>query len=136
MTPGAGHGGVLVAGWAGVAALAWGCAAAANGTPATYADVKAKVFVSCVFSTCHKGASPAGGLGLDGDARAQLVDKAAAGEPTRKRVVAGDPAASYLMDKLTQAKPAVGDPMPPGGALEAERIEMVRSWIAAGAKAD
>lgn len=122
--------------WASACGLLWACAAEAPGAPATYTDVKAKVFVSCAFSTCHKGASPAGGLSLEGDARAQLVDKAASGVPGRKRVVPGDPGASYLMDKLTLTKPAVGDPMPPGGALEAERIEMVRSWIAAGAQAD
>ena len=53
-----------------------------------------------------------------------------------KLVVAGAPATSLLFVKLG-ASPMCGDRMPQGGSpLTDAQIEMVRSWIAAGAKND
>ena len=75
-------------------------------------------------------------MGLDGKTHDKLVGVASTGAPDRIRVVAGDPGASYLMEKLTSAKPAAGTQMPPTEPLSPERIQRVRDWIAAGAKND
>jgi hypothetical protein len=54
----------------------------------------------------------------------------------RKLVVPGDPSTSLFYLKLT-ASPPCGDRMPQGGSpLTDVQLEMVRSWIAAGAKND
>lgn len=90
---------------------------------------------SCSFMACHSGASPAGMLGLsEDDAHAQLM--ADSPMTMRARVVPGDSAASYVMEKLTQEAPAAGEQMPPTAPLDDERIELVRSWIDDGAPAD
>lgn len=53
----------------------------------------------------------------------------------RPLVVAGNPDASLLLLKVTH--PPCGDHMPLGGSpLSSEQVEMIRSWIAAGAKDD
>lgn len=104
--------------------------------PATLSTIEAEIFAkSCTFSACHKGASPAGGLGLEGSTHAKLVDVTATGTAATL-VVPGDPDASYLLEKLTASAPTAGDPMPPGAPLPAAKLEMVRSWIEAGAADD
>jgi hypothetical protein len=111
--------------------VAAGCGAKA---PATLGEIERGVFArSCVFSACHKGASPAGGLGLDAPTYNKLVGKAAT-VSGRTLVIASDPDGSYLMEKLRSQRPAAGTRMPPTDALDADSIEMVRSWIADGAK--
>jgi hypothetical protein len=51
-------------------------------------------------------------------------------------IVPGDPESSLFYVKLT-GDPGCGERMPlGGGALPADQIEMVRSWIAAGANDD
>ena len=106
--------------------------------PPRFSEVQDKVFTpSCVFSTCHDAAG-GGGLVLTGSrAHAQLVGVPSVGAPTRTRVVAGDVANSYLVEKLSKAVPAAGALMPQGGdGLEADRLELIKAWIAAGAKND
>jgi len=53
----------------------------------------------------------------------------------RAYVVPGDPDASLLYNKLANATPVCGVQMPLGGFayLSAQELEVVRSWIAAGA---
>ena len=85
------------------------------------------------FSTCHAGAVGAGQLKLDVDPYAALVGVESPTVAGKIRVVAGDPDASYIMEKLTSATPADGTQMPPGAPLDAERLELVRGWIADGA---
>ncbi|GMV43534.1 MAG: hypothetical protein AMXMBFR64_52500 [Myxococcales bacterium] len=103
----------------------------------TLSRVTAEVFkVSCAFSSCHAGGKPASGLSLDGSAHGKLVGVASKGAPGRTLVVAGDPDASYLVEKLSKDKPEAGGRMPVNGTLDAERLELVRDWIAAGAKDD
>lgn len=107
--------------------------------PPTFTEVHERVLqTSCVFSTCHKsGPSPAGEMTLERDvAHANLVEVASPVVAGKIRVVAGDPDASYVMEKLTESMPASGDVMPPDAPLEAERIELVRAWIEAGAADD
>lgn len=54
------------------------------------------------------------------------------------RVVPGQPDASFVFQKITSQLPCVGAvsqpmPPPPAAALDATEVEVIRSWIAAGA---
>lgn len=124
------------------ALLLLGCASEpvdSGDTAATFAPtlstVQSEVFnKSCAFSTCHGDGGGSGNLSLvDGVSLANLVGVAADGDPTQTRVVPGDPDASYLMMKLEDAPGIAGDVMPTE-PLEAERIALVREWIAEGAQ--
>lgn len=91
------------------------------------------LFPSCGFGACH-GAG-AGGLlidGGDGD-HARLVGAAATGAAGQTLVVPGDPAASYLLQKMRGSSGISGEVMPPGGALEADKVAIIEAWIRAGA---
>ncbi|CAN5162245.1 hypothetical protein BH11MYX1_BH11MYX1_22810 [soil metagenome] len=109
-------------------------------THADLAWIQANVFdKSCVFSGCHTGtAASAGHLNLTaGMSAANLVGVAAQTQPGWQRVVAGDPAASYLLVALGQ----VAGPMPAGGymplggsALCTEKLDAIERWITAGAQ--
>src|SRR5688572_1601085 len=97
--------------------LAFAC----GGDPPTFRTVQTEVLdKSCnAFNTCHKGASPAGELGLE-DPAYDVLFKEAISAPGRKLVVAGDPDGSFLMDKLLDRNvPAPGTEMPPGAMIEA-----------------
>jgi len=111
----------------------------------TLTRVEAEVFkVSCgISSACHEGVAAQKGLDLSGDTHAKLVGVMSAQKPGALLVKAGSPDESYLMDKiLGRNLPAPtgaerNDPMPaPRGVTEADRVELVRAWIAAGAKDD
>lgn len=107
-----------------------------SGLPPTLDELHERVLApSCTFATCHgSGPSPAGALSLERDvAHASLVDAPSSMVSDAILVVPGDPDASYMMEKLTATSPAVGESMPPAAPLEAERIELVRAWIEAGA---
>ena len=107
--------------------------------PPTFTELHERVLQpSCVFATCHQqGASAAGMMALDRDlAHAALVDVSAVAAPGRIRVIPGDPEQSYVMEKITNATPTAGEQMPPDAPLEAERVELVRAWIEAGAADD
>jgi hypothetical protein len=95
----------------------------------------------CRVATCH-GAAGAGGLDLRiGVAHLSLVDvpatNPAAAAAAKRRVVPGDPEASFLWQKLAGRLGAEeGSRMPPvGRALSALEMDVVRAWIAAGAPA-
>lgn len=83
--------------------------------------------------SCH-GAAALGGLDLSGDAHAALVGVAAATDPSLTLVVAGDADASFLIRKLTgDLQAGEGGVMPPGAGLDADSIDVVRTWVADGA---
>ncbi|HPF35730.1 c-type cytochrome [bacterium] len=94
------------------------------------ADVQPIFDGNCVG--CH-GAGGNGGLDLRaGQSHAALVG---ATSPTygAVRVVAGDPDASVLFDKLSGGG-TYGQTMPPTGtSLPPAALETIRAWIAAGA---
>jgi hypothetical protein len=97
----------------------------------TFAEVQTRVFAaSCAFATCHIGASPAGGLSLDGDPYDDLVDAPAMENDAFVRVEPGNPDASYMLMKL---EGMAGSVMPPTEPLSDERLSLVRDWIAGGA---
>lgn len=104
--------------------------------PGTLSEIEAEIFAkSCAFAACHKGAGPAGGLNLEGATHAKLVGVTATGA-AKPLIAPGDPEGSYLFEKLTVAIPSNGDQMPPGAPLASAKIELIRSWIAAGAADD
>jgi hypothetical protein len=84
---------------------------------------------------CHVGPNAPTGLRLDaGNSFALLVNVASQQVPTLLRVKPGDPDNSYLVQKLNGTA-AVGGRMPLGrAALPQASIDLVRSWISAGAQ--
>jgi hypothetical protein len=112
-------------------------------TPPKLTDVQAKVFAgSCAISGCHgSGSSPSGNLKLSDAAtsHASLVNQegTVVDEDGKVwlRVVPGQPEQSLLY-RVLKGKVGTVRQMPPGVALPADQVELVRAWIAAGAKND
>lgn len=100
----------------------------------TFTNVESQVLgPSCGFSSCH--GSNTGDLTLDGEGdfdRLVNVD-ATTGAVL---VIPGDADGSYLIQKLEGTDGIEGDIMPPGGGLSADRVQLVRDWIDAGAPND
>jgi hypothetical protein len=134
--------------------LAAGCgnsddtaAPATAAEPATFTQVYAMLFPTSTNARCNFCHSmPAnnvgnGNLSMGADkatAHAALVGKVSTSAACKDSplVVAGQPDASLFLQKLSE-NPRCGSRMPLGGDLltDAQR-EMVRGWIAAGAKDD
>lgn len=101
--------------------------------PADEAALQAEIFApNCASSGCHGAQAPAAGLDLVSPGLASRVAHldalGCAGHPL---VVPGDPASSFLVDKIANDMPACGVRMPVGRpALSAEDTECVRRWIA------
>src|SRR5690606_14327323 len=101
-------------------------------------DLQTNVFTPAC-SGCHTGPTsgvlPAGmDLSSASASYANLVGVQSLELPAVQRVQAGDPDASFLVQKLEQNPPPAGAQMPFGGApLPQATIDMIRQWIAAGA---
>ena len=118
-------------------------------TVPTYAQLLTATFEPRCSGRCHGGAnmpptpsSPAGPIDLSGSSnRGQLVDRASIHGMGLVLVVPGDPAASFLMRKLTDDLPAdltLGSPMPLGEAIQwtmipQAEVDAISCWIAGGA---
>lgn len=106
--------------------------------PATkLSDLQASIFTP-ICSACHNGsgASLPGSMNLSTQASAfaALVSVTSLEVSTLKRVNPGDPATSYIINKL-EGTQTVGSRMPLGGPfLDQATIDKVKSWIAAGAQ--
>jgi hypothetical protein len=117
------------------------------------ANIESKIFkTSCVFSGCHNGgATDAGRMDLrEGMAHTSIVDVDSEVQTGRKIVVAGNPAASYLLVMLGEIDPAEAEPptsAPPatiglmpqnagGMLLCSQKRDAVVRWIQAGAADD
>lgn len=94
----------------------------------------------CNVATCHSSASPRGGLDLTQEAaHLNLVNvpavNAGAAAADKIRVVPGNAGTSFLYQKLAGTQGANEGPRMPllGPALPADELELVRTWIAAGA---
>ncbi len=142
-------------GAAGIGAAGMGAAGAPSFVPGspTFSAIYQEIFVGTGCNggpTCHASMN-AGQLKMTvkADTYKALVGSPAAGinlgmmstAPNCKdsglvRVVAGDPAASLLYKKVSEATPACGMRMPPSGMLDAAKAEQIRMWIMAGAKDD
>lgn len=99
------------------------------------ADVRARVLApSCTGSACHDARRPKAGLDLETpNVSARLLGVRSIHDACAERLllVPGDPAASFLMDKVLGRQGACGDPMPELGALEPAQRRCVAEWIAA-----
>jgi hypothetical protein len=91
---------------------------------------------NCALSGCHASGSASGGMVLDpGQAYANLVNVTSSEVAPDKRVVPGNSAASYIIEKLTHTAPRSGERMPLGGdPLPDDQINLIRTWIDEGAK--
>jgi len=91
-------------------------------------------------SGCHNGVGtvPPGALNLmPGGTYKALVNVATGEQPNLKYVVPGDPANSYLIQKLMGAATITGGRMPLNGPyLDDATIAQVAAWVAAGAPND
>ena len=113
-------------------------------------NIESKIFkAACVFSGCHNGgATDAGRMDLrEGMAHTSIVGVDSEVELGRQIVVAGNPAASYLLVMLGEIDPADADPPtnPPPGAIGlmpqnaggmllcSQKRDAIVRWIEAGA---
>lgn len=120
-----------------VVSLCAGCGDDPEGLTPRIAVLEADVFAaSCTFTSCHGAVAPRMGLSLVAPIHSAVVGRRSTEVPDRMRVVPGDPAASYLFEKISSNRPAVGVRMPPGKPLPAEAIQAVRRWIERGAPAE
>ncbi len=104
--------------------------------PSFATDIQPILSSRCATSGCHDGANSTGtGLIMTlGSAYANLVNVNSTEVPSLKRVLPGDAANSYLVDKI-EGTAAVGDRMPlTGAALTATQIKTIRNWINQGAE--
>ena len=91
--------------------------------------------LACVGCHTDQGRNPASNLNLrDGRSYQQLVGRASTGRPSATLVVPGDPANSYLINKL-EGRDIVGLRMPrnDGPFLTEGQILVIRQWILDGA---
>lgn len=91
---------------------------------------------SCASAGCHAGVMPQAGLNLtNGKSYAALVNvKASQCNDGRKRVLPGDPGASYVVDKMTNVDICFGTKMPKLGSVASAQVQSVVDWICQGAQ--
>ena len=110
-----------------------------SGDPVAFSQVQQVFTKNCVG--CHPSVNGAIDL-RPGKSYASIVGVEAIEAPGRVRVIAGDPAASFVYEKIAGHPdlgdvPSVGTRMPPAAPqLPREEIETVGRWIAQGAKND
>lgn len=105
------------------------------------ADV-APIFQSkCATSGCHTGSLPDGGMNLGAEsayeATVNHATKSCSGD--RVRIIPGDPAESYLWDKIQNTDLCgTSGKMPPSGKpqLTADEKAVITAWICGGAVQD
>jgi mono/diheme cytochrome c family protein len=110
-----------------------------SGDPVSFGQVQQVFTKNCVG--CHPSVNGAIDL-RPGKSYASIVGVGAIEAPGRVRVIAGDPEASFLYEKIAGNPalgdvPSVGTRMPPmAPVLPREELEIVGRWIAQGAKND
>lgn len=115
----------------------------AKANPSFAADLVPALQSSCGSSatSCHGGASPTGHVAFSGSAaqiHAQLVNVAPANAPAGwLRVKPGDPAGSWIIEKVTKDQPGgsgYGTRMPQAAPnLCQPTVDTLSAWISAGA---
>ena len=107
-----------------------------NVTTNTFSQAQIQVFTpSCASVNCHKGSSSQYGLDLsNGLAYANLVNVPSGQVPTLNLVTRGNPNQSYLVQKI-EGTADIGDQMPLNGQpLNTDLQQLLRNWIAEGAR--
>jgi len=102
-------------------------------------DIQPIFTANCALSGCHAGTSPQQGQNLsDGLAYQSIVNVPANERAGLMRVLPSQPDSSYLVHKVQGTQASVGGSggqMPLGGTpLSQSQIDLIRAWIAAGAK--
>lgn len=100
----------------------------------TFARMQGQIFNACI--TCHGGASgaPAGNVYFtQGNSWNNLIDVQST-MSSKKRVVPGDTAASFLLDVMRQKSLTFDHPA--SDALDEEDITLTKYWITRGASKD
>ena len=96
-------------------------------------DAETILAESCGTSGCHDDSSQAqAGLDLVSpgvEARVVNINAIAIGCTDRILVVAGDPNASYLIEKVENIPGICGLQMPIIGSLDPDEVEVLREWI-------
>ena len=107
-------------------------------TPPPLTQLQDQIFTPrCAFVGCHGPFPNLGLVLLRGQSYSSLVNVTSAELAPMKRVLPGQPNNSYIVLKLQGDPRITGERMPYGGPyLSASDIQMVRDWIAAGAKND
>jgi hypothetical protein len=121
-------------------------------THSDFTWIKGKIFAAnCFGSSCHSGSTASGMLDLTDDPYTSLMGAAGTGtdsnlQPGKKRVVAGDPANSYLFfivhgldaNKGTFEEPPsnVGYMPMSNSTLCCQKLDAIERWITAGALND
>jgi hypothetical protein len=99
-------------------------------------DVQPILTKKCAHPSCHGVAKSAGLEMSSGVAYDDLVNVKSTEMPQFFRIKPGEPDSSYLVMKI-EGKQQVGARMPlTGGPLQTKDIQMIRSWVKAGAKKD
>lgn len=101
-----------------------------NGTEVTYDTVSREV-LQPHCGTCHMGGAASGGLNMAG--YHSLVNAPSRESFGLDLIEPNDPAKSYLYLKITGDPSIEGARMPQGGMLSQDNIDLVKSWIEAGA---
>jgi hypothetical protein len=102
--------------------------------PSRLAAIETEVFTpSCTFSSCHGATSPEQDMSLSSPAWGAIVGVRSTEASDLLRVAPGDPAGSYLWQKISNPSPQIGVRMPPDQPLSLSAIEAIRAWIANGA---
>ncbi len=103
----------------------------------TLASIQANVFSpTCAVSGCHGGTAAQQGMRLDpGFSAGNLICVLVPRDPSKIRVIPGDPNNSFIIQKLEgKPIPLLGDQMPQGGQpLPQSTIDVIRQWIQNGA---
>jgi hypothetical protein len=118
-----------------------------NGPPATFTEIYDSILSTQTDSRCNfchsmPASQVSNGMFHTGkdktETYASILDRISTSEACSGRsvIVPGDPEQSLLYLKIAGAPPC-GNRMPLGGkALSATQVQMIRSWIAAGANDD
>ncbi len=112
-----------------------GDGAVREGPCLTEADVATAVFTpSCAGSACHDARRPKAGLDLATPGIAERMRGVRSIHDAcaeRFLLVPGDPAASFLVDKVLGRQGSCGDPMPELGDLAPAQRQCLAEWVAA-----
>jgi hypothetical protein len=106
--------------------------ATAKDDPSFAGDIQPIFSSSCAASSCHGAAAQSGLSLIQGQSYVNLVNIGSTEDISRKRVLPGDAANSYIVIKL-DGRQTVGAKMPLGGSLDAVSLQNIKNWINKGA---
>lgn len=112
-----------------------GACVCGNASVSFSAVVQPILVSTCATIGCHRSPMPKEGMNLSaGSAYGALVDVAASQcDDGRLRVAPGDPANSYLVDKILGVDLCSGSKMPKMSSVPVGDLEAISNWICGGA---